>query len=383
MAEEKDSLPCAVYEHVEEHPFLNVEQPKHWLLILTILGLLLALVLWSFFGRIPTEASGKSVLMSSGGTYTVESPAEGILSKIYVTEGELVQKGDPLAKFSNPKLSSLLSSLESEKFKIQKLNGQSKMLERAFQINTGLYEQGLIAKMVIDQSLATIMDKKIEITQAESNLNSIFTELEKNSFATTEEFTAIKALLLKEALPVKQREILERLSTLKAPSEGKVLEVLQNQSEWVKTSEAIFWIENPQAVGKANVFYGTLSAEIQGQLREGMKVLIEPATVNPKEYGAIRGKVLKIYPYPVSEEELLQTVGNKQIVRFLLEGNEAMAQVTLCPECDLSTVSGYAWTSEKGPPYAIETGTVANVRIVVEEQPPITYLIPLWKVTPQ
>lgn len=383
MSEEKTEAPCAAYEHVEEHPLLNVEQPKHWLLVLTILGLLLGLILWAFLGRIPTEESGKSVLMSSGGTFTVESPAEGELVKIYRVEGEQVEKGEALAEFSNPKLDSLLSSIESEKFKIQKLSSQARMLERAFQINTRLYEQGLIAKMVIDQSLATIMDKKIELSQAEANLTALFNELENNAFATSEEFLRIKAVLQKEGEPADRKQMVKRLSTLVAPSSGKILEVLQNPSDAIKLSEPIFWIENPEREGKPNVFYGTINAEVRGQLREGMKVLIEPATVNPKEYGAIRATVGKIYPYPVSEEEVLQTVGNKQIVRFLLEGKEVMLQVTLIPEKDPSTKSGYAWTSEKGPPYQVDTGTVAPFRIVVEEQPPISYLIPVWKVTPQ
>ena len=368
-------------EKLEESPALNIEQPKNWLLVITVLGLLAVLILWSFFGKIPTEATGRSVSISSEGVFLVESPSTGTLTNLYVSEGDTIVEGTPLAKFNNPKLRSTLTAVEATKFKIERLHSQSLLLQNALSINVGLFKQGLIAKMVIDQSRSSLLQKNIEIEDAKSALSSYFTELEKNAFVK-EQFTHYKNLLNSPPDVIQFSTILNELSTLRAPAKGKVLEVLVNQGEQTTLGESIFWMERPQKKGQVETFYGTLDAETKGRLRKGLRVLIEPSNVNPKEYGAIIGKIESIYPYPVSEEELMQSVGNKQIVSFLLKEGDAQTQITIIPIANPKTKSGYKWTSGKGPPYEIPTGTISKIRVIVEEQPPISYLIPLWRVKP-
>ncbi|NGX38228.1 MAG: hypothetical protein K1000chlam2_01400 [Chlamydiae bacterium] len=370
-------------EHAEEGPMLDIEQPKHWLTLICIFGLLVVLILWSFFGRIPTEATGRSVSISSSGIFTIESPSTGTVTELYVTEGERVMEGTPLAKFYNPKLHPLISSIEATKFKIERLNNQSLLLYKALSINVSLYKQGLIPKMIIDQSRSSVMQKNIEIENAKSTLSGIFSELEENSFTGRKEFSHYKKLLHAPSDIIDFPEIQDALSILKAPSNGRILEVLANQGEILKPTETLFWMEHPQKIGETEVFYGTLNSETRGQIRPGLKVLIEPVTVNPREYGAIIGKIKSIYPYPVSKEELIQSIGNKQIVGYLLQNETIMTQITATPDLNPHTKSGYKWTSGTGPPFEIPTGTVCKMRVIVEEQPPISYLIPLWKIRPQ
>ncbi len=386
MNEENSDLEKKGVEHLQERiaesPLLNVEHPKHWLVLYCILGLLTVLILWSFLGRIPTEASGKSVSISACGVFLVESPSPGTLTELFVSEGGFVRKGEPLAKFNNPKLNSLITAIEATKFKIERLQTQSLLLQKALSINIGLFKQGLIAKMVIDQSRSNVMEKNIEVEDAKSSLSNFFTDLENNAFVDQGRFNHYKKLLRAPPDVIEFSKVLDELSILRAPEDGKVLEVLSNQGEIIQTSESIFWMEHPPPEKDGSIFYGTVDSQTRGRMRPGLKVLIEPANVNPKEYGAIIGKVEKIYPYPVSKEELLQTVGNKQIVSFLVDEGGVMTQVTVTPRLDSRTTSGYKWTSRKGPPYEIPTGTIAKMRIIVEEQPPISYLIPLWKIKP-
>ena len=86
---------------------------------------------------------------------------------------------------------------------------------------------------------------------------------------------------------------------------------------------------------------------------------------------------------PVSEEELLQRVGNQKIVSLLEGKAQAVVLVTVCPTLEKGNPSGYKWTSKNGPPFPIETGTVATLRVILEEERPISYLIPLWKLRSQ
>jgi len=385
MEEEDKSLEKKILERrlekLEESPILTIEQPKNLLLLITTFSLIAVLVLWSFFGRISTEATGSSVSISSEGIFLVESPSVGTLTDVFVVEGDLIEEGTALAKFNNPKLRSVISAIEATKFKIERLHSQSLLLQKALSINISLFKQGLIAKMVIDQSRSSLMQKKIEVEDAKSSLSSLFTELEKNSFAE-KQFSHYKTLLSSPPDVVQFSKILEDLSTLKAQERGKVLEALVNPGEQIQVSEPIFWMEHPQKKGQLETFYGTLPAETKGRLRPGLKVLIEPSNVNVKEYGAIIGEVEKIYPYPVSQEELMQSIGNKQIVTYLLQSSEVQIQLAIRPKADPRTKSGYKWTSKKGPPFAIPTGTICTIRVVVDEQPPISYLIPLWKIKP-
>lgn len=370
----------ALQEQIEESPILNVEQPKNWWVLFTVLVVIAGLIIWSFVGRIPTEVTGRSVSLSSAGVFLVESPHPATITKIYVKEGAQVNQEESLAQFNNPKLRSILAAIEATKFKVERLTTQSMLLKKALDINIRLFKQGLIAKMVIDQSRSELMQKKIEIEDSKAGLSNSFSDLEQNAFINEKKFAFYKEILESPPDVIEFPKILRELSTMRAQSDGKVLEVLANQGEIVEAGEPIFWMERPHPHDKPPVFYGTVDSELRKRLREGLKVLIEPANVSSQEYGAIIGKVEEIYPYPVSENELKQSVGNPQIVRYLLEDKKAMMQITIAPEVDPETKSGYKWTSETGPPYEIPTGTVAKIRVVVDEQPPISYLLDFWKV---
>jgi len=69
-----------------------------------------------------------------------------------------------------------------------------------------------------------------------------------------------------------------------------------------------------------------------------------------------------------------------QIVDYLMENSVAITNILVEPIPDPSTPSGYKWTSQEGPPFSIPTGTICKIKIVIDEQPPISYLIPLWKI---
>lgn len=367
-------------EALRESPMLTIEQPKFWLTLLCILGVLAALILWAFLGKIPIEVEGRSVALSSNGVALIESPAKGALKTLYAKEGDFVYEGEPMAQFSVPELGSLLSAIKATQFKIEGLSQQELLLQKALSINIGLFQKGLIAKMVIDQSRSEVTKKKIEVEDAKAALNDTFSRLRQHAFASQEKFQHFRQLLDAPSDVVDFPSIQKELSTLPAPSKGKILEVLVNPGEQIKEMDPLFWMENPPSKEAPIVFYATFDAKMRRRLHKGQKVFIEPATVDPKKYGAIIGKIEEIYPYPVSKEELMQTVGNGQIVQYLLDDEKALVNLTIHPELDPTTKSGFKWTSEEGPPFKVETGTVASMRVLVEEQRPISYLIQFWKV---
>ena len=113
-------------------------------------------------------------------------------------------------------------------------------------------------------------------------------------------------------------------------------------------------------------------------IRPGMEVRVEPTTIKREEYGAIVGRVLTVSDFPVTPQGMLADLHNDALVkRFSQDGAPYAAKVML--ERDPSTASGYRWTSGKGPPILLSSGTLTRAEVTTREQPPIDLVIPLMK----
>jgi HlyD family secretion protein len=113
-------------------------------------------------------------------------------------------------------------------------------------------------------------------------------------------------------------------------------------------------------------------------IRPGMEVRVEPATIKREEYGAIVGNVMAVSDFPVTPQGMLADLHNDALVkRFSQDGAPYAAKVIL--ERDPSTFSGYRWTSGKGPPILLSSGTLTRAEVTTREQPPIDLVIPLMK----
>ncbi len=64
--------------------------------------------------RMPAEVRENPLL-----SFSVYSPIEGIVRKIYVKEGDFVKKGDPVAEIYSPELADLIGELEMAKVKME------------------------------------------------------------------------------------------------------------------------------------------------------------------------------------------------------------------------------------------------------------------------
>ena len=53
--------------------------------------------------------------------------------------------------------------------------------------------------------------------------------------------------------------------------------------------------------------------------------------------------------------------------------------MTSCSRLPPSTVSSYRWSSSKGPPLDIQSGTLANGQVTVDRQRPLASVLPLLK----
>lgn len=357
---------------------LALSQPRRWVIIISVLILLICLIVWAFFGRIPTEVDGKGVVLGSKGVYSILAKTGGTINHIYVENGQTISEGKAIASIYNPQLRSLLSEIEKNQFKIKSLEAEVEILKKSYETRTSLYEQGLMAKALLEDLKTKVIEKEINLEEAKASLANLYGDLEKASSSTKEEFLAKEAELRASKTSVNLSDLENELTTIKAPSEGVVLELLVKVGDVVEVKDPIVWMEYPHKENE-KLFFCYVPIQYGNKIKPGMRVQIDPSTVNVQEYGSIVGKVKEVSPFAISESELNNILRNKQLVKYLTEDIPAVTQIIVEANTDESTPSGFAWTSGKGPPFNIPTGTVCIIKVIVEEEPPISYLIPLWK----
>ena len=109
-------------------------------------------------------------------------------------------------------------------------------------------------------------------------------------------------------------------------------------------------------------------------LRDGKRIFVgdrahvTPTTVQRRAEGSIVGTVRRVSPFPITQESVINNVGNEEIARSLLQQGGAI-EVEVDLERDPTSYSGFRWTS-KDPQKKFSAGTTATVRITIEQRAP-------------
>lgn len=138
--------------------------------------------------------------------------------------------------------------------------------------------------------------------------------------------------------------------------------------------------ENPSAKIISLVYFADKDGK---QIQPGMSVQVTPSVVKRERYGGIIGKVTRVSPFPVTNQEMSTIIGNENMANNLSQsltaGGGAPVQIFAELEEDSNNISGYKWSSSKGPALKLTPGTTASVRVQIAEQAPISYVIPILK----
>ena len=92
-----------------------VEQGRHWSSSLIWLCSVLfgGTLIWAFTAKIDQTVTVRGRLEPSGSVREVESPSGGVVSKVFMKEGDIVQQGEPLFDVEAKGLASRRKALES------------------------------------------------------------------------------------------------------------------------------------------------------------------------------------------------------------------------------------------------------------------------------
>lgn len=175
------------------------------------------------------------------------------------------------------------------------------------------------------------------------------------------------------------QEMIAERSRVVSPYAGRVIDVAVKKYDMLSEGVPVATLElDTGSVEKLQaVMY--VPVQIGKKVVPGMDVKINPTSVSKEEYGNLLGRVVSVSEYPATEQSMMNTLGNEAFVRQLSEAGPALLEVRIELLVDPSTPSGFRWSTKKGPPMALESGTLMNGEITLYRQRPISYLIPSFR----
>lgn len=393
---------------------IQVTSPKGWIALLTVFIALLTGICWSVFGSVKTKLDATGVLLG-GDVHEVVSTSKGQLVDLKVSIGTEVKKGDVIATIEQPEIIQQIEEakavLAEKKIELEKITSYGDQddqlqdqiveqkrasiqaqietetknlgfLQNQLQVEKDLLEKGLITKsqvvnteLKVEASKGTIKKLKNQITETSSQrLNIDFNQEQK---INTQKHLISGAERNLEYL----KERYEINTYVKSPYSGEVVEVLTDAGGVVGQGTPLFKLKNTgEFAPSENTLRGVLYIPSQDgkKIKENMEALVVPSTVQPHEYGFIKGKVTYVSEFPITEKGMMTSVKNEQLVQSLLSAG-ALFEVYVEFEKDESSFSGFKWTSAKGPEILIREGTSCIAKVTVKKEPPIAIVIPALK----
>ncbi|MDW7675959.1 MAG: NHLP bacteriocin system secretion protein [Bacillota bacterium] len=90
---------------------IKVTSPRAWFALIALVSILITVVTWSFLGTIPSKIDGHGILLHNGGVFSLQHHASGQVIDVRYKHGDLVKKGDVIARIEIPGLVSEINSL--------------------------------------------------------------------------------------------------------------------------------------------------------------------------------------------------------------------------------------------------------------------------------
>jgi HlyD family secretion protein len=387
----------------------RVTTPTAWLALVMLGVILLMALIWGFWGSIPIRVQGHGIIMNQGGITKVVTLGSGLVNEVVVHVNDYVRSGQVVARIAQPMLLNELrngrNELEEEKnrykrlvefsqkdmhyqiesFQAQRqilgtsvltLEGRVAFVRQQLDKQNQLLEKGLIVPTRVEatrQDLASALEQiesqKIKIEELRSKEFGIRNSTENSIKESEFRINAVeRSITMLENRLTYDSRVVSKVS-------GKVVEIKVSPGMVVSMGTPVISVESQERKLEVVLY---VSAADGKKVRPGMEVDIAPSSVKKEEHGSALGLVAFVSDYPSTYEGMFQVLKNEQLARSLSQNAAPYAiRAELIP--DSTTVSGYKWTSGKGPPTTIQAGSTCRGEITVELKRPIDYVIPYLK----
>lgn len=346
---------------------LRLLRPGQWLLLLSLGCFCLTVVLWSVFGRLPVRISGRGVLIRTDSLTLVQSESNGRILGLKAKVGDCLQAGTQMARLEpvqqeleQGQARSQLSQLTRQDLEEDRLGAvRIEQLEAEIARVQGLADQGALPMDDFDR-------RRKELSSLRDSLAARNSQREQQII---QQQTRIRSL----------EESVNRTASIRAPISGCVIDRSIHTGEVVQAGTTLFAME----AQRADTSLESLAFFPAGdgkRLAVGQRVRITPTSTKPQRHGGIEGQVTAIRRLPVQEDALAKRLGMSSLLDAVRTQNQGpLVEVSTSLRRDPGTVSGYDWGGGPGPDLTLTAGTPTEVRVLVEERRPISYVIPILR----
>ena len=391
---------------------IKVTGTKAWIALITIIVAIFTAIMWSFMGTVKTKLDVIGVVLG-GDVHEVVATAQGQLVELRVVIGSTVKKGDIIATIRQPELFQQIEDakavLSDRKFEMEKLmsyGNQGTQLQGEIISQSRVSIKGEIESekkkiiflnnqlesenVLLDKSLITksqVANTKQQIEVAKNAIERLKGQIVETSSQQNDLGFDIqqKVILQKQRIAEAERNLqflterYDNQKNIKSSYSGEVVEVLTDAGIVVSVGSPLFKLKNTLKT-KQSQLRGILYIPSKDgkKIKKGMEALIVPSTVQPEEYGFIKGKVTYVSDFPITQQGMLTSVKNDQLTKQLLVGGP-LFEVYVDFEKDPVSYSGYKWTSAKGPDIFLKEGTSCLGKITIKREPPVTLVVPAFK----
>jgi HlyD family secretion protein len=222
-----------------------------------------------------------------------------------------------------------------------------------------------------------------EVFRSQSAIESYRDRLAQNTIAQSEYDDLWARRLMELELKIVDTKhdlntLQERLlssNVVRSPAEGTVIAVLAAIGDMVTGGSPMLSVASAGSGLDAIIF---APAKVGKLVEPGMPAMISPSTVKREQFGSIRGRVQTVSQFPSTKEAMMAVLQNRQLVDYLsAKGPPIALRIRLIENPD--TYSGYLWSSSTGPKEQISPGSLAEARVTVRKQAPISLVVPALK----
>lgn len=393
---------------------IQVISPKGWIALVTVVIALSTGICWSIFGGVKTKINATGVLLG-GDVHEVVSTSQGQLMDLKVSIGQKIKEGDVIAIIEQPEIiqqieeaKAVLSERKIELERISSFGNQDNRLQgqlveqkrvsiqaqietekknlgflnNQLQTEKNLLDKGLITKSQLNNTELQVETSKNTIENLKKQIIEISSQQLNINFDQEHKIDAQKQMISEAERSLEHlKERFEIQTNIKSPYSGEVVEVLTDAGVVVTQGTPLFKLKNTEEFAShKNKLRGVLYIPSQDgkKIKENMEALVVPSTVQPQEYGFMKGKVTYVSEFTITQKGMMASVKNEQLVESLLSLG-ALFEVYIEFEEDPDSYSGFKWTSAKGPEIIIREGTSCMAKVTVKKEPPIAIVIPALK----
>ena len=388
---------------------LDVTSSKGWVALLSLCAALAAGLVWGFTGSTATTVSGKGVIVRTGGVFNVISIAAGQITEVRVKPGDDVRPGQVVAVVAQPdleeklrsardqlataaqsrvrqqettgvgnraKLAAMLKQRASMEEEIRDTESQLKFARDQVVVDQQLNDKGLVTRQ-------TVVSDQQKVASFEQNISKLRAQLEQSksdevSMQNHDDETSLEHHTKISDLERNVRDLehqLTRSVNVVTPNGGRVVELKVYRGAIVGAGAPVISIE--PAVKNLEVIVYVPSPEAK-EIQPGMKTQIAPSGVEREEYGYVIGTVASVGDFPATSEAIQRTFENDSLAKSM-QSQGPVTELRVKFVEDRGTVSGFKWSSPKGPPTTLTSGAVCSVEVVTREEPPIEQVLPYLK----